>query len=162
MAGLGIDFRQILLHVINVVIVFFVLRKLLYKPVTKFMQSRSDKIAGQIEEAARKESEVEQLKSRYDEMIGNAHILASDLIEKSKAAAEDQAKKIVVNAQTTANDIMTRSKNDVQLLKSKAKLEMRGEITDMAVQIARKVLKREVSAEDNKDIIDNFFNGKEI
>lgn len=162
MGGLGLDIRQVVLHVINVVIVFLVLRKLLYKPISKFMQSRSDRIADQIEEAAKKESEAEQLKSRYDEMVGNSHILTAEFIEKSKAAADEQAKKIVLNAQANASEIMYRSKKDVQLLRSKAKEEMRGEITEMAVQIARKILKREVSAEDNKEIIENFFNGKEI
>jgi F-type H+-transporting ATPase subunit b len=162
MAGLGIDFRQILLHVINVVIVFFVLRKLLYRPISKFMQNRSDKIAAQIEEAAKKESEAEQLKSRYDEMVENAQVLATEFIQKSKIAADDQAKKIVSDAQITANEVMIRSQKDVQLLKSKAKEEMRGEITDMAVHIAKKILKREVSSEDNKEIINTFFNGKEI
>ena len=156
------DIRQVVLHVINVVIVFLVLRKLLYKPITKFMQARSDRIADQIEEAAKKESEAEQLKARYDDMVDNAHILTAEFIEKSKAAADEQAKKIVISAQTNANEIMYRSKKDIQLLRSKAKEEMRGEITDMAVQIARKILKREVSAEDNKEIIDNFFSGKEI
>lgn len=162
MAELGLDIRQILFHVINVVIVFIVLRTLLYKPISKFMQKRSDRIAGQIEEAARKESEAEQLKSRYDEMVDNAHMLTAEFIEKSKTAADEQAKKIVVDAQTAANEIIYRSKKDVQLLRSKAKEEMRGEITDMAVQIAKKILKREVSAEDNKEIINNFFSGKEI
>jgi F-type H+-transporting ATPase subunit b len=162
MSGLGLELQQLLFHLANMAIVFLIVWKLLYKPVARFMEQRKNQIKKQIEEAAAKESEAEQLKARYDDMVLNAQSLAADLIEKSKAAADEQSRLIVATAQNTASEYMVRSKRDVQLLKSRAKEEMRGEITDMAVQIARKILKREVSPEDNKDIIESYFSGKEI
>lgn len=162
MSGLGIDLQQLLFHLINMAILFFIIWKLLYKPIAKFMQKRTDDIAKQIQEAAAKQTEVEQLKSKYDEMVMNAQSLAADLIDRSKTAADEQAKNIVQTAQSNASDYLIRSKRDVLLLKSRAKVEMRAEITDMAVDIARKILKREIKPEDNKDIIDSYFNGKEI
>jgi len=162
MSGLGLDLQQVLLHLINVAILFFVVWKLLYKPISRFMKKRSDEIQKQIEEAARKQTEAEQLKSKYDEMVKNAQALAAQLIDKSKAAADEQAKLIVQAAQINASDILVRSKKDIQLLKTKAKDEMRSEITDMAIQIAQKILRREVQPEDNREIINSFFSGKEI
>ncbi len=162
MSGLGLDVQQVLLHIVNIAILFFIVWKLLYKPISKFMKKRSDDISRQIEEAARKQTEVEQLKAKYDEMVRNAQALAAQLIEKSKTAADEQAKQIVQAAQINASDLIVRSKKDIQLMKSKAKDEMRSEITDMAVQIARKILRREVQPEDNREIINSFFSGKEI
>ncbi len=162
MSGLGIELQSVLLHLVNMGIVFLIVWKLLYKPVARFMEQRKNQIKKQIEEAAAKQAEAEQLKARYDEMVLNAQSLAADLIEKSKAAADGQARQIIVSAQATASEYMSRSKRDVQLLKSRARDEMRGEITDMAVQIARKILRREVSPEDNKEIIESYFSGKEI
>ena len=69
MSGLGIDFQEIILHIINVVVLFIVLRIFLYKPVSRFMKRRSDGIAQQIDDAAKKQAEAEQLRARYDEMI---------------------------------------------------------------------------------------------
>lgn len=162
MSGLGIELQSILLHLVNMAIVFLIVWKLMYKPISRYMEQRKNQIKKQIEEAAAKQSEAEQLKARYDDMVLNAQSLAADLIEKSKYAADEQARQIVAAAQTSASEYMSRSKRDVQVLKSRAKEEMRGEITDMAVQIARKILKREVSPEDNKEIIESYFSGKEM
>jgi F-type H+-transporting ATPase subunit b len=162
MSGLGLDIQQVLLHIANMAILFFVVWKLLYKPISKFMNKRTDDIQKQIDEAAKKQTEAEQLRAKYDEMVKNAQALAAQLIDKSKAAADEQARLIVQNAQTNASDILVRSGKDVQLLKSKAKDEMRSEITDMAIQIAQKILRREVQPDDNREIINSFFSGKEI
>ncbi|MEI6101491.1 MAG: F0F1 ATP synthase subunit B [Eubacteriales bacterium] len=162
MSGLGIELQQLLFHLANMAIVFLIVWKLLYKPMVRFMDQRKNLIKTQIEEAAAKQTEAEQLKAKYDEMVLNAQSLTADLIERSKTAADDQARQIVASAQQTASEYMVRSKRDVQLLKSRARDEMRGEITDMAVGIARKILKREVTPEDNKDIIESYFSGKEI
>ena len=162
MSGLGLDLQQVLLHIANMAILFFIVWKLLYKPISKFMKKRSDEIQKQIEEAARKQTEAEQLKAKYDEMVKNAQALAAQLIDKSKAAADEQARQIVQAAQANASDLIIRSRKDVQLLKTKAKDEMRSEITDMAIQIAQKILRREVQPEDNREIINSFFSGKEI
>ena len=162
MSGLGLDLQQILLHIANMAILFFIIWKLLYKPISRFMKKRSDEIQRQIDEAAKKQTEAEQLKAKYDEMVKNAQALAAQLIDKSKTAADEQAKLIVQAAQANATDILVRSRKDVQLLKSKAKDEMRSEITDMAIQIAQKILRREVQPEDNREIINSFFSGKEI
>lgn len=161
MSGLGLDLQQVLLHIANMAILFFIVWKLLYKPISKFMKKRSDEIQKQIDEAARKQTEAEQLKAKYDEMVKNAQALAAQLIDKSKAAADEQARQIVQDAQANASDLIIRSRKDVQLLKTKAKDEMRSEITDMAIQIAQKILRREVQPEDNREIINSFFSGKE-
>lgn len=161
MSGLGLDLQQVLLHIANMAILFFIVWKLLYKPISKFMKKRSDEIQKQIAEAARKQTEAEQLKAKYDEMVKNAQALAAQLIDKSKAAADEQARQIVQDAQANASDLIIRSRKDVQLLKTKAKDEMRSEITDMAIQIAQKILRREVQPEDNREIINSFFSGKE-
>ncbi len=162
MSGLGLDIQQVLLHIANMAILFFIVWKLLYKPISKFMKKRSDEIQRQIDEAARKQTEAEQLKAKYDEMVKNAQALAAQLIDKSKTAADEQARQIVQAAQANASDIIVRSRKDVQLLKTKAKDEMRSEITDMAIQIAQKILRREVQPDDNREIINSFFSGKEI
>lgn len=162
MSGLGLDIQQVLLHIANMAILFFIVWKLLYKPISKFMKKRSDEIQKQIDEAAKKQTEAEQLRAKYDEMVKNAQALAAQLIDKSKTAADEQARHIVQAAQANASDIIIRSRKDVQLLKTKAKDEMRSEITDMAIQIAQKILRREVQPEDNREIINSFFSGKEI
>lgn len=148
---------EILLHVVNILVLFFFLRWLLYKPVTKFMNARTDGIQKQLDEAAKMQTEAEQLKSKYDEMMNNAHDLAAQIINQGKTIADDQAKQIVEEAEEQAKELQLRAKKKINEQKKQAVIDMRQEVTRIAVQIAEKVLEREVSYEDNKEIIDKFF-----
>lgn len=152
-----INFVEILLYIANIIILFFFLRWLLYKPITKFLQNRTNEIQKQVDEAAQKYSDAEQLKAKYDEMMENAQDLATELINKSKAVADEQAKQIVVEAEENAAEIRQRTDKHIESQKQQAVLEMRQEVTRMAIQIAEKVLQREVSYEDNKNVINEFF-----
>ncbi len=152
-----INFVEILLYIANIIILFFFLRWLLYKPITKFLQNRANEIQKQVDEAAQKYSDAEQLKAKYDEMMENAQDLATELINKSKTVADEQAKQIVLEAEEGAAEIRTRTQKHIESQKQQAVIEMRQEVTRMAIQIAEKVLQREVSYEDNKNVINDFF-----
>ena len=152
-----INFLEIILYIVNIIILFFFLRWLLYKPIARFLSNRTNEIQKQIDEAAQKYSDAEQLKAKYDEMMENAQDLATELINKSKSVADEQARQIVAEAEESADEIRTRTEKHIESQKQQAVLEMRQEVTRMAIQIAEKVLQREVSYEDNKNVINEFF-----
>ncbi len=152
-----ISFIEILLYIVNIIILFLFLRWLLYKPITKFLDNRTHEVQKQIDEAAQKYSDAEQLKAKYDEMMRNAQDLATALINKGKEVADEQARQIVTEAEENAVEIKNRTDKHIESQKQQAVLEMRQEVTRMAIQIAEKVLEREVSYEDNKNVINEFF-----
>lgn len=154
---LDINIWEILLYIINIIILFFFLRWLLYKPITKFLGDRTDRIQKQINEAAKKQAEAEQLKAKYDAMVADAHSLAAEIIDRGKALADEQAEQILSDASAQAADMCERAEKQIEEQKRQAVLEMRQKVTDMAVQMAGKILEREVTYDDNKQIIDNFF-----
>jgi len=154
---LDINVWEILLYIANIIILFLVLRWLLFKPISKFLNKRTADIQMQVDEAAKKYTEAEQLKAKYDEMVGSAKDLAAQLINQGRKVADDQARQIVDDAENTAKEIKERTTRQINEQKQQAVFEMRQDITKMAIQIAEKVLEREVSLEDNKQIIDDFF-----
>lgn len=154
---LDINFWEITLYIVNIIILFFFLRWLLYKPITKFLADRTDQIQKEINDAARKRTEAEQLKAKYDGMMADAQTLAAEIVSDGKKLADDQAKQIVDEAAAQASDLRVRAEQQIEDEKKQALLEMRQEVTQMAIQIAGKILEREVTYDDNKQIIDNFF-----
>lgn len=154
---LDINIWEIVLYIVNIVILFFFLRWLLYKPVAKFLNNRTDSIQKQLNEAAKKQAEAEQEKAKYNTMMADAQDLAAQMISWGKKTAEDQAQQIVSDAESQAREIRERADRYIEEQTKQAVLEMRGRITEIAIQIAEKILEREVSYEDNKPIIDDFF-----
>ncbi|MBD5559809.1 MAG: F0F1 ATP synthase subunit B [Clostridia bacterium] len=154
---LDINFWEITLYIINIVILFFVLRWLLYKPITKFLEDRTDRVQKEINEAARKQTEAEQLKAKYDGMVSGAQGMAAEIVSKGKTLADDRARQIVNEAAAQAAELRERAEQQIEEEKKQALLELRQEVTQMAIQIASKILEREVTYADNKQIIDSFF-----
>jgi len=152
-----IHWQDIILHAVNILILFVALRVLLYKPIDKFLKARETRFEGRIADIEKKEAEALKRKEEYDTLLNKAHAEAADIIKHSSELAKDHAKDVVSKAEDTSRDMISRAKKDIENKKLQEKENLKLEITNMAVQIASKVLEREVSVDDNKKIIDDFF-----
>lgn len=157
MEELGLNYVNVILHAVNVLILFVALRFVLYKPVNKFLKAREERFEKRITEIESKEKEVAEHKQEYDVLLEKAHNEAAEIVKRSSDLAKDHAKEIVGKAEEQSHEMIVRANKDIVNKKSLEKENMKQEITDMAVQIAGKVLEREISLKDNQKIIDDFF-----
>ena len=155
--GIEINWVEVGIHVLNVIILYVVLRLLLYKPVMKFIKKREHTFADKVDELDEREKELDRRKAEYERKMREASDEAATIITNSNEMARDHAREILDNAKEHARDLVIRAKKEIEAEKVQARLDMKTEIADMAVQIAAKVLEREVSLEDNRKIIDEFF-----
>ncbi len=154
---LEINWGYIGLHILNAVVLFFLLRLLLYKPILKFMKKREKSFSDKTDTLDTREKELIQQKEQYDSMMLGAQTQAAAIITKSNEMARDHAKELIDEAKEQSREMVLRARKEIAIEKEQTQLEMKSEIIDMAVQIAEKVLKREVSKEDNQKIINEFF-----
>ena len=154
---LEINWLEVGIHVLNVIILYVVLRLLLYKPVLKFIKKREHKFADKVDELDEREKELDRRKKEYEKLMEEASSEAATIITNSNEMARDHAREVLDNAKEHARDLVIRAKKEIEAEKKQARLDMKTEIADMAIQIAEKVLEREVSLEDNRKIIDEFF-----
>jgi F-type H+-transporting ATPase subunit b len=110
-----------------------------------------------VDELDERDKQLIRQKEEYEQMMANAHNEAAAIITKSNEMARDHAREIVDNAKEHARGLVLRAKREIDAEKVQARLDMRTEIAEMSVQIAEKVLAREISLEDNRKIIDEFF-----
>jgi F-type H+-transporting ATPase subunit b len=154
---LELDPLNIGIHVLNVIVLFVLLRFLVYKPVLKFMKNRENSFANTVDALDEREKALIRQKEEYEQMMANAHNEAAAIITKSNEMARDHAREIVDNAKENARGLVLRAKREIEAEKLQARADMRTEIAEMSIQIAEKVLAREISLEDNRKIIDEFF-----
>ncbi len=154
---LEIDPLNIGLHVLNVLILFVILRLLVYKPILKFMKNREYKFSNKVDELDDRDKQLIQQKEEYEQMMANAHNEAAAIITKSNEMARDHAREIVDDAKEHARGLVVRAKREIEAEKVQVRQDMKTEIAEMSIQIAEKVLAREISLDDNRKIIDEFF-----
>ncbi|MDR2047300.1 MAG: ATP synthase F0 subunit B [Clostridiales bacterium] len=155
---LGIDGLDILLHLANLIVLILVVYLLVYKRVKTAMKKRADAYIAAEEDIAARKKEAEELKAEYSALLDKANNDAARINEAAAVAAEIQAKAIVGAAKKDALIIVEKASKDTALEKAKMKAELKNEIAEIAVDIAGKILMREIKNEDTERVIGNALN----
>ena len=154
---ISVNIWQILIALINLTILFLVLKKFLFKPVEKVLKKRQDELDGQYEKANNALSAAETAQSEYETRLNGAKIEADGIIKKATDTAAKRSDKIVAGARDEADAIVKRAKEQAALEKTKAEQEIKDEIVDVSSLIAEKLLSREINPNDHKKLIDSFI-----
>ncbi|UOO37268.1 F0F1 ATP synthase subunit B [Oscillospiraceae bacterium CM] len=153
----GLHPSDILIHIINVLILFILLRVILFKPVSAFLAARSAKVEAQLKDAETKQNEALEMKASYEHHIETYEEEGREIIRHSQVKASQEAQEIVKDARGQAERLMTDAHERIAAEKAQAIAEARTEVALLATEIAARILKREVSAVDNKAVAEDFF-----
>jgi F-type H+-transporting ATPase subunit b len=154
---ISINIWQILVSLCNLVILFFIVKKFLFKPVKALIAEREAKAKGLIDDANELKVQAEKEKEQWDIKLKDADKEADAIIKKAVAKADKRSEVILNNAEERAEGIVRQAKIDAELEQKKAEEGIRREIVDLSSVLARKVLKREINEQDHKDLIDDFL-----
>ena len=155
---LKIDPGLLLWSIITFVILLLILWKTAWKPIIKALDNRADKIMRDIETAEKSRSESERVLKEHRLMLDKAGEEVSQLIEKSRLDAESIKNSILAKAKTEADDIFEKANRDILLAKDVALEELKGEIAELSVKIAEKIISKSLKPEDHEDIVENILN----
>ena len=108
---LNIDWRQILLHLLNLVILFLILYFLLYNPVKKFMEKRKKHYEEQNAESEAKLADAKANKEKYEKLLTNAE---EEIAEKKRADRKAENDRLAAESkkQDTPADGNDKDKKD--------------------------------------------------
>ena len=162
---LGFNPVEVLLHMLNLAVLIIAIRLLLYKPIKKFMDKRAQGYLEVERENEQMKAETEEWKQNYAKLIENAKLEALEIEQENKHSASMHAAEIIDRAKKEAHDILDKAAQDTDRMKAQLKEEMSGSVSDLAVNIAAKVLEREISVRDNDEVIDSIlqdWKGKQV
>ena len=148
---------DIVIHILNIIVLFFVLRILLYKPVKKFMQAREDRIKAEKQEIADSRAEIDELKKQYGEKLADTESEAKEIMRDAAEKAQMQSANIIKEAEEKAKNILTGADIKAEDAKNKAAQSIKQDVVSAAAEMAAKILSREINEKDNADIADRFF-----
>ncbi len=154
---LKIDFWNIVFTVINLLVLYWAMKKFLVGPVTAIMDKRKELIESQLAHAAETEEAALQLKSNYEKDLSNAKEESREIVEKARCDAKAEYDRIVKDADKKASDIITKANKTVELEKQKTLQEMESEIAGLALAAAAKIMN---DKQDNDTTLYNKFLAK--
>lgn len=149
--------RDILFHVINVVILFIAIRLLLYKPIRKFMQARADRVEAELVDAEQKQQAAATRQNQLDADAQQAKIEAAQAIASGVQQGQKTGEEVIARARQQADVIVVQAREEARQIQLETKETVRAQAVNMAVEIAGKLLEREVNPEDHQKIIEQFL-----
>jgi len=154
---ISVNIWQILISLLNLLILFLMFKKFLFKPVNNMLAKRQSEIDAKYEEANEAKRIAQQDRALWDEKIGTVKIETDEMIKKAQNSAKRQGDAIVSKAKETADSIVRQAENQAQLEIKKAEDEIKKEIVEVSAALANKLLEREINADDHKNLIDSFI-----
>lgn len=131
---------NLLFAIINIIVLFLLLRKFLIKPVRNIMEKRDEIIRSGLENARKSQSDAELMKQEYEEKLKNAGDISAGIISDAKKEAEARSKNILDEANAKADNILSSARENAETAKIKAVSEAKEQIADLAAEMARKLV----------------------
>jgi len=152
------DIWTFLFQIINFVVLLFILKRLLYKPIREIMEKRRGLIAKTVEDAERAKKEAIELKEKYQEEMNNLKELRIQMFEKIKGEAEIERKRLMNEAEKEAGKIIEKEKAIFDTEKRRLETELKDRVIDNVPVFASNLLKDISDEELHKSIYRRLLN----
>lgn len=156
---ISVNIWQIVISLINLLLLFLILKRFLFKPVKNVLSQRKASIDADYADAAEAKREAAETKEAWEAKLANARSEADGLIDEARRSAKLRSDEIIAAAGDKAESIIRRAEADAELEMRKARAIIKHEIVDVSTQLSEKMLEREINAEDHRKLIDSFIDG---
>ncbi len=153
----GVNLWTMLFAWANLLIVYLFLRKLLFNPVKKMIDTRQSEIDGLYQDAQSSKDKADELLSQYEQKLEGAEGECEELLRAAQRKAQLREEEIIKEANEQAARTVRRAAEEVELEKKRAINEVKDEVSDMALKIAGAVIERDISPDDHESFIDDFI-----
>ena len=156
-ALITLDGWTFLAQICNLMIQMIIFKKFLLKPIKQVIADRKAKADSEIADAQKLRTEAEAMKAEYEQNLHNARTEANQIVAAAQKTATARSEEIVGEARAQAAALKQKAEADIAQERKKAVNEVKDEIGGIAMEIASKVVEREISEKDHKDLIDEFI-----
>ena len=154
---ISVNLWQIVISLLNLLIMFLILKKFLFKPVSKMLADRQNQVDEVYAAADKDRSEAGSMRKEYETRLAAAREEADSIVRDAKQTAQRTGDAIVAEANAQAAHNKQRAEHEIEVERRQMLADVRGEISDMAVAIAGKVVERELNADDHASLVDEFI-----
>ncbi|MBQ7679515.1 MAG: F0F1 ATP synthase subunit B [Butyrivibrio sp.] len=144
-------------QICNLFIQMYLIKRFLFKPIGEILEKRKALADKEIREARESRAQADQLKDQYETSLADAHQEAARIISDAQREAQAKADELVQEAEQTATNLRKRAAADIEQERRRAINEAKDEIGGLAMDIAGKVVEKELNESDHRRLIDDFI-----
>lgn len=154
---LTIDVGTILFTLINTCLIFLAFKLILFKRVDAILEQRQQEVANTYQSADDALASANSNKEKYAQAIANAKEEASGILSRAEKQAQKQGESLIEKAREEAQAVREKASLETEREKILARQELQGEISDLAIELAQKIIEKEIDPKDHERLIDDFL-----
>ena len=146
-----------LISLANLVLLFLIVKKFLYKPVKNVLKARQNEIESRYNKAENAEKQANQNREQWENILSGANAKSDEIIKNATDNAKMRSESIVNDAKKQAEGIVRQAEQEAILERKKATDGIKREIVEVSSALTSKMLEREINKDDHRTLIDEFI-----
>ena len=144
-------------QICNLFIQVYLIKRFLFKPINAMLEKRKAMADAQIQDAVKANEEAQAMKQEYEQSMEEAKARANEIVTQAQRTATLQSEEMLKEAGRQATAMKEMAEADIAQERRKAVNDIKDEIGGMAMEIAGKVIEREIREEDHAKLIEEFI-----
>lgn len=149
---------ELILGTASFLLLLVLMWKFGYPAISKAMEARSERIRKDLDDAEEAKGAAESVLSEYRAKLADAKAESNRIIEEARSQAERVKADMISATQAEVNDLKTKAQADVEAARTQAMASLRSSVGDIAIELAEKVVERNLDRDANRRLVDSFIN----
>lgn len=141
--------------IITFLVLLWLLAKFAWKPLLALLEKREENIRNSLKDAEKAREELEALNQKTEKLLAEARVEAQGIVSAGRAAAEKLQDDLAKKAKEKSESLIAESKRQIQSEKDEALSEIKSEVVTLSLEIASKLIEKNLSDKDNRELIDS-------
>jgi F-type H+-transporting ATPase subunit b len=135
-----------IITIINITVLFFILRAILFKPVTKFMEERAKRVQDSIDQAESDRAAAKELIAQYEEKLKNTEAEAEEILNAAREAASKEAQQIITKGKADAAEFSARFRKQLEIERLAILAKFNTDAAALVIAASSKIVSRELDS----------------
>ena len=140
--------------ILTFLVLLVLLAKFAWKPLLALLDRREEMIRQSLDDAEKAKHELQRLQQESKEILSKARVEAQSILAKSRSEAEKLKGELRQEAKVQADSILRDAEKQIQVEMEKAIVGIKNEVVDLSLLVASKLIKKNLSKEDNQSLIE--------
>ena len=146
-------------QICNLLIQAALIKKFLIKPVRDILQKRQEEVDARYAAADQAQQAADADKAKYQALLADAKQESARITAAAKEEALQKEARILAEAKSEADRMREKAQIDIALDRQKAEAQLQGQVAGLAVDIAEKLMGRELGQNDQDALINACIQG---
>lgn len=140
-------------------ILMFLLKHFAWGPISDILKKREDKIANDLDSAEKSRINSAKMEQEREQQLLASRSDAADIIKNAKESGELSRQNILKETQEEVARLKSKAQTDIMLERDTALNSVKDDVADLSLQIAAKILNKELSPEMHESLINQYIEG---